>query len=100
MVWVGFDQPKGLGRGETGGRAALPIWLNFMKEALRGKPIEPFTQPPGVVVLAVDPQSGLLAAEGASGQPEVCVDGTQPHEHATAADEVDPNRLLMNPEVP
>jgi membrane carboxypeptidase/penicillin-binding protein len=33
-VWVGFDRPRSLGRGETSGRAALPIWVNYMSEVL------------------------------------------------------------------
>jgi penicillin-binding protein 1A len=38
VTWVGFDQPRSLGSGETGGRAALPMWIDFMQDALRGKP--------------------------------------------------------------
>lgn len=42
-VWVGFDDPKSsLGKGETGARAALPIWLEFMEKATKGMPVESF----------------------------------------------------------
>ncbi len=40
-VWMGYDQPRGLGGGESGGRLALPIWIDFMGAALKGVPIAP-----------------------------------------------------------
>src|SRR3989344_4156021 len=45
-AWTGFDQPASLGRGETGARAALPIWIDFMRTALQGIPETPLTPPP------------------------------------------------------
>ncbi len=45
-VWVGYDEKKSLGRGETGARAALPIWMDFMKVAMAGKQSENFAPPP------------------------------------------------------
>jgi penicillin-binding protein 1A len=43
-VWVGFDdKQKSLGKGETGARAALPVWMEFMQSALEGRPVENFT---------------------------------------------------------
>jgi penicillin-binding protein 1A len=62
-VWVGLDKKESLGRHETGSRAAIPIWLRFMKQALDGRPATVFPVPPGVVFVKVDPKSGLLAAE-------------------------------------
>ena len=44
-VWVGFDQKRSLGRGETGGRAALPIWIEFVRQATRQKASEEFPSP-------------------------------------------------------
>ena len=44
-VWVGFDQKRSLGRGETGGRAALPIWIEFVRQATRQKAAEAFPSP-------------------------------------------------------
>jgi len=61
-VWVGFDNFEPLGRAEVGGRAALPIWIEFMGEALEGVPDQPPTMPPGVVQARIDPDTGLLAA--------------------------------------
>ena len=46
--WVGFDQPKNMGRGETGGRTALPIWIGYMKTALKDVPQTFQPQPPGL----------------------------------------------------
>ena len=45
-VWVGYDEKKSLGSGETGARAALPIWMDFMKVAMAGKESESFAPPP------------------------------------------------------
>lgn len=64
VAWVGFDQPRPLGNQETGGRAALPMWMEFMAEALKGQPEQPLRQPPGLVAVRIDPQSGLLAGAG------------------------------------
>ena len=45
-VWVGFDEKKTLGNKETGARAALPIWMDFMRVALKGRESEDFAAPP------------------------------------------------------
>ncbi|MFH1090811.1 MAG: PBP1A family penicillin-binding protein [Pseudomonadota bacterium] len=50
-VWVGLDEMKRMGWGESGGRAAAPIFLYFMKEALKGKPIRQFEDPPDVEIV-------------------------------------------------
>jgi penicillin-binding protein 1A len=62
-VWVGLDQRKNLGRHETGSRAAIPIWLHFMKAALAEKPATVFPIPPGIVFTKIDPATGKLARE-------------------------------------
>ncbi|MCX4189916.1 penicillin-binding protein 1A [Methylophaga sp. OBS3] len=61
VSWVGFDNPRNLGRYETGGRAALPMWIDFMREALRSVPEEEFIPPVDMVTVRIDPDSGLLA---------------------------------------
>lgn len=63
-VWVGFDSKEVLGKGETGGRAALPIWVEYMKAALAGRPESDFEVPGGIVFARVDPKSGALSANG------------------------------------
>lgn len=47
-AWVGFDQPRNMGRGETGGRTALPVWIGYMKTALKDVPQTFQPQPPGL----------------------------------------------------
>ena len=64
ISWVGFDQPTPLGRGEVGGRAALPIWTDFMKLALKGVPQETPRRPAGLVDVRINPANGKLAAAG------------------------------------
>lgn len=65
ISWVGFDQPQPLGRGEVGGRAALPMWMDFMKVALEGVEETVPERPPGLVTVRIDPETGKLAAAGA-----------------------------------
>jgi penicillin-binding protein 1A len=54
VAWVGFDQPKPLGRNQTGGLVSLPIWISFMDKALRGVPEVERAPPPGVVSARID----------------------------------------------
>ncbi len=63
-TWVGFDGYTPLGRREFGGTAALPIWIDFMREALRDSPVRQRPLPPGTVSVRIDPDSGLLARPG------------------------------------
>lgn len=64
VSWVGFDRPRSLGRYETGGRAALPMWIDFMEVALQGLPESPLEQPVDMVTVRIDPETGLLAQPG------------------------------------
>ncbi|MDA0951503.1 MAG: penicillin-binding protein 1A [Proteobacteria bacterium] len=96
-VYVGFDQPESLGKGETGSSVAVPIWKAFMGEALEGAPIIPFRIPDGVRLVRVDGDRGLLpgsvterviveafkpgtepseAANGFAARPEDVIDGS------------------------
>jgi penicillin-binding protein 1A len=61
-VWVGYDDNKPLGAGETGSRAANPIWLSFMSEALKDEPVEDFPVPEEVAFWKIDAKTGLLAS--------------------------------------
>jgi penicillin-binding protein 1A len=67
VTWVGFDQPTPLGRGEVGGRAALPIWMDFMRYALRDLPEQTLPRPANLVEVAVNPRTGRLEPEGTPG---------------------------------
>ncbi len=60
-VWVGFDQPKTLGRWAYGSNTALPIWVEYMQSALQNVEDKPLTQPAGIVSVRIDPETGLLA---------------------------------------
>ncbi len=62
-VWVGFDDLRSLGETESGAHAALPIWLEFMREALTQLPVVPFEIPENIVFVKVDSETGLLAPE-------------------------------------
>ncbi len=63
-TWMGFDKNGLLGSNEYGGKAALPIWINYMRVALDGKPETEFKQPEGIVTVKIDPTTGLLAKPG------------------------------------
>ncbi len=60
-VWVGHDESRFLGWGETGSRAAAPIWVDFMKVALRKRPVLDFKAPESIVFARIDRKTGLLA---------------------------------------
>jgi penicillin-binding protein 1A len=71
-VWVGFDQERPLGEGEEGSRTALPIWIQFMREALKGVPEQHRPMPEGLVTLRISPDTGtLVSAENPDGVPEI-----------------------------
>ncbi|MBN1850710.1 MAG: PBP1A family penicillin-binding protein [Deltaproteobacteria bacterium] len=61
-VWVGYDDQKPMGSGETGSRAASPIWVYFMADILQSEPVEDFTVPEEVVFAKIDAENGLLAS--------------------------------------
>jgi penicillin-binding protein 1A len=78
-VWLGFDHnEQPLGRAETGGRAALPIWLAFMEAALRDRPQPDFPVPEGIVFTRIDPKTGEAVQPFAPGVLEPYLEGTAP----------------------
>ncbi len=60
-VWVGRDDFTPIGHDMTGGHAALPIWLDFMTDALKDQPVSEFEVPPGVMFVRADPEKGVPA---------------------------------------
>ncbi|MBN2647291.1 MAG: penicillin-binding protein 1A [Thiotrichales bacterium] len=66
-VWVGFDQPSTLGRVEVGGRAALPIWMDYMRVALKNQPNQPFVMPPGLVQVPINKETGMAVPPSTKG---------------------------------
>jgi penicillin-binding protein 1B len=77
VVWVGYDDNRPLGL--SGAQAALPIWVDFMKEVLGGRPSQAFHPPPGVMQATVDPVTGEVAHAGCPTRvTEVFIAGTEP----------------------
>ena len=66
-AWIGFDEFRPLGRRETGARAALPMWIAYMKEALEGVPQRENPPPEGIVTVRIDPETGELAGASHEG---------------------------------
>ena len=86
-VWVGLDQEAPLGKGETGSRAASPIWLEFMKNTLEGKPARTFNVPEGIVFVKIDAKTGLLPIEESEKTIFECFrEGTMPTEYTPKPD--------------
>ena len=94
-AWVGFDNHDSLGNGETGGRAALPIWLSFMKAAHQGIPERDFEVPTGIALARIDPATGMLAGRSTPGRAEPFIEGTAPTHEAPPPGQVDPDRFSL-----
>ena len=79
-IYVGFDDRRSLGETESGAHAALPIWINFMREALKPLPVVPFAIPEGITFVKVDPSTGLLNSEleDQPGTVEIFTKGSEP----------------------
>ena len=60
-VWLGFDQPRPLGRWEYGANAALPMWVEFMRTALKDVPESYLPQPAGITTIKINPETGKPA---------------------------------------
>jgi penicillin-binding protein 1A len=63
VTWVGFDQLKPLGSKETGSSAALPLWIDYMRTALAGKPQKQLKRPKGLVTVKISAETGKLATD-------------------------------------
>jgi len=80
-VWIGRGRPENLGKKETGGRAAAPVWLHYMKKTLPKGARKGFTMPSGMVFSRVDTQTGLLATRSSKKTRLECfTEGTEPKE--------------------
>ncbi|MGA8008048.1 MAG: PBP1A family penicillin-binding protein [Thiomonas sp.] len=62
VTWMGYNTQRDLYRGEQGAKAALPIWMDYMRTALQGKPDQPWPVPPGVIAAQVDPATGFASS--------------------------------------
>jgi penicillin-binding protein 1A len=82
-VWVGHDVARFLGSGETGAKAAAPIWMDYMRAALAERPVRDFSPPDSIVFARIDRESGLLAAhDGKDTVFQAFVAGTEPTQTA------------------
>jgi membrane carboxypeptidase/penicillin-binding protein len=78
-VWAGYDKPKPMGKGFTGGAICAPIWGRFMLQALASKPVDDFPKPDSVVSVQIDPVTGNLATPDCpKKREEFYVAGTEP----------------------
>lgn len=92
-VFMGYDQPRSLGKHETGATVALPVWIEAMGGALKDQPPVPFRTPPGLSLVRIDPATGRLASPGGSSIVEAFLPGTEPGRDRS----VDPNLVSGDP---
>ena len=82
VTWMGFDQPKTLGKHESGSRAALPIWIDYMRPILKNYPMRELETPHGIIPLKINPINGLLAEKNENSIYEYFYDEFLPMENA------------------
>jgi penicillin-binding protein 1A len=101
-IWVGYDHEKSLGKKETGGRAAAPIWREFTKRALEGVPISDFPVPHEIMLVNIDRRSGLRARPGQGNTMlEAFKRGTEPSGFAPGPQPREPeSEVAQNPSSP
>jgi len=94
IAWVGLDGSEGMGWGQYGGDVALPIWIDYMREALKKYPPSKFEQPQDIVMTLVDSKTGLLVRKGELGAWAAFKKGTEPRKFTPAPDAVDTASFL------
>jgi penicillin-binding protein 1A len=82
VTWMGYDQPKPLGKYETGARAALPIWIDYMEPILSQYPIKMLAEPDGITPFKIDPDNSLIVEPSEKGFYEYFYDEFQPQSNA------------------
>lgn len=98
-VWVGIDARELLGPGETGSRAAAPIWVNYMRRALEDVPPSEFEMPEGIVFARIDTRTGKLAGPETDKRRilfQAFEEGTEPTERESEAPTVNKGRLQLD----
>jgi penicillin-binding protein 1A len=94
-VWIGFEQERSLGRGEVGGRAALPVWAEYMKAAHKDLPVVDFPIPSGIVFAKIDATNGKLANDYSKRTFEQAFEEqNQPSETSDAGESIDAKEFL------
>lgn len=97
-LYMGFDQPRSLGGKETGGAAAVPVFKDFMGEALKDKPKIPFRAPKGIRLVKVNPATGRLAQPGEKAIYEPFKPGTEPSDEPPVLLDGSMGTLVQNPD--
>lgn len=92
VAWMGYDKPKSLGKDETGGRTALPIWINYMMKTLANSPSYKYLIPEGILELKINTRNGLQVSDEEAGIYEYFYEENLPSQHQ----EILPD--LINPE--
>ncbi len=90
-VYVGYDKPRHLGRGGTGGGLAAPIVRDFLKVALADRPAVPFRVPAGIKLVRVNPRTGMRAGPGEASILEGFKPGTAPPDGYSSVGVTDPD---------
>ncbi len=100
-VWIGYSHPKSLGKRESGGRVAAPVWLRYMKKVSPEGARKEFPMPPGIVFSRIDTKTGMLATRSsAKTRLECFTEGTEPKEFSpeeSDQDEADFFKEEFNP---
>ncbi len=64
VAWMGYDEPKSLGKNETGGRVALPVWMDYMAPILKSIPVAEYTPPQGILAAKINSATGFRDSSG------------------------------------
>jgi len=99
-VYIGYDKPRHLGRGGTGGQLAAPVVKDFMKVALADKPAVPFRVPAGIKLIRVNPRNGMRAGPGEGAILEAFKPGTAPPDGYSVIGVTDPDGRPVAPPPP
>lgn len=94
-AWVGFSKPSTLGRREYGGRAALPIWIDYIGEAYKDYPEQYLTQPDDIVTLSINPNTGKIDPNSEEKIFEIFKDGYFPPTETIEEGETEIDDLSM-----
>lgn len=99
VAWMGFDQPKSLGSRETGGSAALPIWISYMSKALKDMPEMVYEMPEGVVTQTIQTEKGprqeFFYSEFTHTNPQLGLGGANPDNASAPAAALDDIKDLL-----
>lgn len=94
-IYIGYDTPKTLGRGEGGSSTAVPIFADFMLQYHRDLPESDFLKPESVLQIEIDAQTGLLPSGNQTTRTEYFIYGTQPTETAPLPEETGAQSWMM-----